>query len=474
MNQRIVTEVVADDVYLADDFHDEDMDFIESETVSDAEFFGFDEEIFKGSNKENEDKLEEGGTLLKVPVANVDASRTKLKEKPRFTFKATKVRNLSNNATAAEVFKEKWAGSYDHVVHIDDPDKNLNNNKTEGNKTDNLEASNIPISVIEDPTRFNTSQFNVEQSTDQIPKNEIQLNFLEEDEDGLINQEEYVQPDFFEDELEELDDSEDLIDDELDILFPQDQDFSEELIWDDFEDVDEFEELARRETVETIQTEGKLDRDQRSLQVAVEVIAKNDFDEGLLPLLHLIFYENGWSAARSAVEKLLNKGVQPEELALARKIKLFWSGSDRYWISFHGIYHYTSSRQAHAAYRHMSWLEALRIIKCFPSTPSVEEIYQLIEDTYEHWYNSDRLRKSFKAFFKYLKYRTGSMSRTLPADCMYSFIPLSDENSGLDSIELIRRNSQERIELWVMGVELDTWPKAPENIIEIKNQGSDE
>ena len=73
------------------------------------------------------------------------------------------------------------------------------------------------------------------------------------------------------------------------------------------------------------------------MQIAVEVLSETDWQPTYLSLLQQIFFENGWSAARNAIEKAIADGLTPDELSVAREIRLLWAESDRYWITFHGL-----------------------------------------------------------------------------------------------------------------------------------------
>lgn len=250
--------------------------------------------------------------------------------------------------------------------------------------------------------------------------------------------------------------------------FPSIEDEPEELSWDDYGDVDEFDMLAQREFEEEVQDDGKISRELRARQVAVEVIEKSNWDAEHLDLLQLIFIENGWSAARCSIEREIDKGIQPGELALARKIRRFWSGNEQYWITFHKIKFNSTFQQTDATYKNMSWLESRRIINCFPSLPCIEEIYTFINETYDHWYNSTKLRRSFKAFFKYLKYRTSSMNRTLSSDYLFSFQDPIEADIGVDSYSLCNSNSLVSQELMNLGFHLNQWPRPDDSAIVIK------
>lgn len=277
----------------------------------------------------------------------------------------------------------------------------------------------------------------------------------------------------FSDELFDVDD-EALGEEKGDELSPPiplpDIEEDDELSWDDLgglDDLDEFDELAHRDDEEEVESQGKISREERARQVAAEVLEVSGWDALYLVLLQKIFMENGWSASRVAIDREVNKGLYPEELKLAREIRLLWSQNERYWITFQRIKYNAPFQQAVDAYRHMSWPEALRIVRCFSSFPDIEEIYKFIEDSYDDWYCSDHLRRRFKIFFKYFKYRTGSMRRTLPGDCPYSFLDPMEADVGVDSNNISNQISPARQELMEFGLQIDQWPRPPENKIKV-------
>lgn len=252
---------------------------------------------------------------------------------------------------------------------------------------------------------------------------------------------------------------------------PEDQEDYEdeeddELTWDslddldDLDDLDELDELAQRDDGEADRFVDSVSRELRARQVAAEVLARTDWDPDQLPLLQSIFVESGWSACRVAIEQLINIGVSPEELVLARQIRWYWAENEKYWMSFHWMKSNSPYEQTTDAYKHMSWQECFRILSCFPALPDVEEIYLLIEETYDIWYHSNRIRKAFKAFFKFLKYRTGTTLRSLAGDIPYIFHEFPDWEWGEELPCYLNSISPQRQMLSELGIELDQWCRA--------------
>jgi len=261
-----------------------------------------------------------------------------------------------------------------------------------------------------------------------------------------------------------------------DMLLPTTLASSEEELgeqsWDDLDIIDELGEFndTNQQLFDTVEACGAVSREERAQQIAIEVLDKFEWSNRHLPLLQKIFIENGWSAARVSIEREIENGVLPEELALARKVRIYWTVYSKFWITFHKVGRgHTYYRQADAAYRIMSWPEAVTIVRCFHTLPDIEEVYALIDDAYEIWYSSKRLRKSFHAFFKFLKYRTGSMDRTLPGDCPFYFHGIVDPDGDIDS-RLLNPLSPESNELLDLGFSLNQWPRPSEIIMNISTE----
>jgi hypothetical protein len=107
----------------------------------------------------------------------------------------------------------------------------------------------------------------------------------------------------------------------------------------DWNDLDEFDETYEQENFDVdcgsqILTGGKLERQKRAKQIAVEVIQAHDWGKENLPLLEQVFFENGWAMTRVSIERELTKGLMPGELELALFIRQVWTENQQYWVSF--------------------------------------------------------------------------------------------------------------------------------------------
>ena len=226
-----------------------------------------------------------------------------------------------------------------------------------------------------------------------------------------------------------------------------------ELSWEEIDDLDAYNATVQ-EQADLVVSAGKLSREQRAKQVAIEVTSKFELDREFLPLLQTIFFENGWGASRVAIERELTRGTLQDELALAREVRHFWRQSDRYWITFRGLYSNSISLQTEATYKNMSWAEALRLVACFQGLPSPEEIEDLIEETFLLWYESKRLRRSFPVFFKFLKYRTASMPGTLSRWEPRYFDVYQEDGVEDFLFKADGREEEMRNQLWELGIDI--------------------
>lgn len=294
-------------------------------------------------------------------------------------------------------------------------------------KIDQPEAEQMSISYVGDP-----NESDEELGLPEIESDNLEVVDVDEDEN-------------FDDDLDEIDPEIDLIDNA-----PQDEDFlSEDFGW---EDLDDFEEDASRENEDEDLAETALTRAQRARQAAVEVLNRVGWDREYLPLLEITFMESGWGAARIAIEDQIERGAVPEEIMLARQIRSIWFNNEHLWTSFR-MKSSAPFMQAEAVYKNFSWADALRLVRCFPSIPDGTEIEAFIDHIYDEWYSNDRLRRHFKAFLKYLRYRVVATKRTLPGDIGVLFSSPFEAEWGADNPELMNAISEMRSELRELGAD---------------------
>jgi hypothetical protein len=235
-------------------------------------------------------------------------------------------------------------------------------------------------------------------------------------------------PDFVVDDDAEIDEVEETV------VIEEIKSIEDEFDWDgieDFDDIDDQDIVPFLQDYEVI-TGGKVSRIERAKQIAVDVIQSYDWGIQNIGLLQQVFYENGWAACRVAIEHELVRGLTPDELELAIFVRRLWTENQQYWISFIHVTSNLPGQETRAAYKCMSWREALRIIRVFNQLPSEEEIQLFIDDIYDDWYCSPIAQRQYKAFIRYLKYRTGSVRHTLPASEWFSFNTPVEEDSFIE------------------------------------------
>jgi hypothetical protein len=181
----------------------------------------------------------------------------------------------------------------------------------------------------------------------------------------------------------------------------------------DPDDVFDSEEKLASESNECLAD--KLSREDRALQKAAELIGEVNWPLSSLPLVQQIFVMSGWGATRLALEREIEKGLTPEELILAAHIKVIWAGNDIYWIAF------DKTGSSRLSYYVLSWPIALLIVRSFESLPQAEEIEFFLENLFASWYENTTLRRSFKAFSRYLWFRFANLEGCLPANQHFDF-----------------------------------------------------
>jgi len=174
----------------------------------------------------------------------------------------------------------------------------------------------------------------------------------------------------------------------------------------------------------------RLSREQRAQQAAIDCLETIGWNKSSLSFVTEVFVELGWNNAKKALEREALNGATHEELSLAFHIKQIWAECDRYWISFTGAW--LPGETTSATYRNCSWRQALRLISVFNGVPSPEEVWDLVEDEFDFWYDNSVLRNRFPAFSKYLfSYRLNESLPTLPIGEHRRF----DLNVALDEMD---------------------------------------
>src|SRR5690554_5625657 len=298
-------------------------------------------------------------------------------------------------------------------------------------------SPHIPPAFIQPETEQSTI---LDEYESEEAEEEIELLELEIDDPDVIEADED-----FDDDLDDADPELDLAESGL----LDDEFASEDFGW---EDLDDFEENASRDNEDDELVQMGITRAERARQVAIEVLSRVGWDREHLPILEAVFVESGWGAARVAIEHQIERGAGPEEIVLARHIRTIWFSNEHLWTSFK-MKSNAPFMQAEAVYKNFSWADALRLIRCYPSIPDEAEIQAFIDDVYDEWYSHNRLRKHFKAFLNYFRYRIIATKRTLPGDIPFMFSSSVEAEWGADNPELLSSISEMRSELRELGAD---------------------
>ncbi|MBL1271931.1 MAG: hypothetical protein COB25_005735 [Oceanospirillales bacterium] len=436
------------DDYSPDAFSDADADYIEelAEDSSNDEFSPLDEVRAEPVQEEAQHRERSGTLHLKRQPEKRDTPETPDDSEPQITI-TRRGRAKKNGAVSVDI---------PHAADETELDESGRADVDAGTP-----ESDVPEAIEPRPEAADeesSGEIFVAKQTATPDRSEAQLGLSFESDDGSESPEDSL--DLPDDESNVLDivDVEDDFDDGLDEVdliveavedYPLDEFESEDFGW---EDLDDFDEDASRETDDEDLTLTGIPREMRARQAAVDVLERVGWDREYLPLLESIFVESGWGAARIAIENQIERGAVPEHIVLARKIRSIWFSNEYLWTAFR-MRSNAPFMQAEAVYKNFSWADALRLIRCFPSIPDEFEIEAFIEDLFEDWYFNNRLRRHFNAFLKYLRYRIGAGKRTLPGNLDFSFSLPLEEDWGAENLKLLNEISEARSELRVLGAE---------------------
>lgn len=262
----------------------------------------------------------------------------------------------------------------------------------------------------------------------------------EPDEEFEVDESEILPMDLFGEADEDNYDVAYIVADDLNLLDEHNKDKPEQSnVFEDefyFYQFDPDELLADNDSLPTdITSTARLTREERALQKAAEFVSKFDWPNTSLPLLKRIFYLYGWGATRVALEREVEKGLSPNELALATHLKVIWAENEMYWIAFDAAGSFNLSQSA------FSWPTTLLIVRSFDELPQLAELEVLMEELFEAWYKNRVLCRVFKSFVRYLWFRFSGLKGTLPVDLRFDFLPPSElpveEYSDLGSYDIL-------------------------------------
>ncbi|HNP63505.1 MAG TPA: hypothetical protein PKH39_06175 [Woeseiaceae bacterium] len=282
------------------------------------------------------------------------------------------------------------------------------------------------------------------------------------------------------DEFEWLDSDEaDLTDHEAspsDVL-SEDQDWQQYL-----EDAFEFEEAPTRDDLDEVATTARVTREHRCTQQAIEVAQRFDWDDSGVLLLKEIFMQYSWNAAKAALIRQLERDVSQSELRLAHQLRILWSTTPEFSLSFGKYPHFV-----------LSWPLAVEIIRSYRGEPDLAEIEHFLWNARDQWYSTNHLRNSFPAFRDFVKARinvfeadricSNAMDWTdgMPIDA-FDLDPVSEDLNNTPKINDLRTydllptksdDIADRIGITEWHEQVEAWATPPEYEIRLNSRGQD-
>ncbi|WP_213607895.1 hypothetical protein [Pseudoalteromonas sp.] len=308
---------------------------------------------------------------------------------PKIVVKS-KIKSLDNNGTSAlneETKRESLSALKEEAGKPLRPDTSELQSKLQHAKQSATDEVSSQNKIVEQPVK--EPVFTEAMSTVLLTKSNV--NFISDEPSELEGK------DLIEGDLE-IEGFGDLVDFDGSVELEQDSfdTFNDDLygLWDD----------SFADEVEDVSDSGPLDntltQEDRAVALAAELITSFDWERSALPFLTEVLCIKGWVNAKRALEREVAAGATLDELILAFEVKNLWLDSPRYWIAFSKAY--VSGESTDAIYRHFSWRQALRLIRTFNDLPSFEEVYDLLEQEFDYWYDHKILRLCFPAFIKYL------------------------------------------------------------------------
>jgi hypothetical protein len=254
--------------------------------------------------------------------------------------------------------------------------------------------------------------------------------------------------------------------------------------WEQYvEDALEFEEAPTRDDLDEVATTARVTREQRCTQQAIEVAQRFDWDDSGVLLLKEIFLQYSWNAAKAALIRQLERDVSPTELRLAHKLRILWSTTPEFSLSFGKYPHFV-----------LSWPLAVEIIRSYRGEPDLAEIEHFLWNARDQWYSTNHLRNSFPAFRDFVKARisifeadricSNAMDWTdgMPINA-FDLDPVSEDLNNTPKINDLRTydllptrpdDIADKIGITEWHEEVEAWATPQEYEIRLNSRGQDE
>jgi len=203
---------------------------------------------------------------------------------------------------------------------------------------------------------------------------------------------------------------------------------SEDFDWRDAEvEPEEYDEKLSRTNKKVVDTDGKVSRRTRAYQAAMELGLRHGWDSRGIELIASIFEENGWSATKRSLDREMEDGMSPDELAMAMQIRGVWNANPEFAsVYLRGGYYGDQSISVVHQYTKLSWPAGLKIARAFDSVLDEAEMESLLLEFYDEWMSDWSLKDQFRSFANYLLYCLGLVQGSLNAIPGWAFEEFDD------------------------------------------------
>ncbi|WP_345860160.1 hypothetical protein [Shewanella algae] len=165
-----------------------------------------------------------------------------------------------------------------------------------------------------------------------------------------------------------------------------------------------------------VYSEDQITIEQRAVQLAAAFIARHNWPISTLDLLTHIFSVKSYGAVVKFLNFYADAGMQPDVLRAAKFLRDAWHQLSKYWINFY------RNGDSDASYSNFSWAQSLRFVtiisQCQNGLSDDDVLLENLDSIYDRWFNSPSLRRSYRAFAKYLNATLDQLEKN---DVLYEY-----------------------------------------------------
>nr|WP_320115128.1 hypothetical protein [uncultured Desulfuromonas sp.] len=184
-------------------------------------------------------------------------------------------------------------------------------------------------------------------------------------------------------------------------LFDDDEELGDFFDDDYFNEIGEGVELTQPLELIDVYPEGRLSIEEKGELVACELAIKYGWENPEeVNFLQKLLSRRGWGQIVITLEKELEDGVDFETLSLAYDFKRLWEERVDWMLAFKK--RGWKSELSYSGGRVLSWVASLYIVKVFSNGTTLEELEFFVDQVFDYWFNSIRIKRQQGCFQKYL------------------------------------------------------------------------